>query len=188
MNVKFKYMTISYSKNRAMNLLGCIMAMVLFTSYVPYVERSNDYSIDNDFFFQISGNYNKVIKGEMCFETSFETTNRGVTFSTLRLDLENTKNNKFSLLISKENSVEPISLGTYKIINERTGSLNYFDGAFGYLNILSSDELPFYTENGKIVITKINEKVIEGFIKLSLENFNQKKIIISGNFIANNIN
>tara|TARA_R110002051_G_scaffold301461_2_gene369339 strand:+ start:9655 stop:10200 length:546 start_codon:yes stop_codon:yes gene_type:complete len=181
-------MTINYSKTRVLNLLGCIIAMGLFTSYVPFVERSSDNTIDNNFFLQISGNYNKVIKGEMCFESSYETTNRGVTFSTLRLELEDTKNNKFSLLISKENSLEPISLGTYRITNERTGSMNYFDGAFGYLNVLASDELPFYTENGKIVITKINGKVIEGFIKLSLENFNQKKINISGNFIASNLN
>lgn len=182
-------MRVRYFKTRVLNLLACTVAMVLFTSYVPFMEPlSNEDTMNaSNYYFQIAGNYKKVIKGEMCFESSFETTHRGITFSTLRLDLENATNNTFSLLISKKNSLEPISLGTYKITNEKTGLLNYFDGAFGYLNIVSSDELPFYTENGKVVITKINKETIEGFIKIRLENFDEKKITISGNFIANNL-
>jgi len=183
-------MRIRNYKIRGLNLLGCGIAMLVCTSYVPFLDRSSTEAAINDqsYFFQISGKYNKVIKGEMCFDASFETSHRGITFSRLSLDLVNSKNNKFSLLISKENSLEPISVGTYKITNNKTSSLNYFEGAFGYLNILGTDELPFYTENGRIVITKINKETVEGFIKLSLENFHERKITISGNFIANNLN
>lgn len=182
-------MKVRYILNHILNIFIGIFALVLLTSYMPRVNRSpNSCDSNSNFFFQISGSVNKQLNGKMRFETSEKKTNRGVVFSILRLDLENSLENKFVLFISKANTSDLIEEGVYEITKEMSKSINQIDGVFGYLNIEKSDELPFYAENGKIIIEETNNDVIKGYLNMSLENFSGDMISVSGNFIANSLN
>ena len=80
---------------------------------------------DGDYTMQITGNLNNQLSGEVNFETAIETTSKGISFSTLKLKLDNKEQvlpHSMEFLISKEN----ISVCTIK--KEKT--YNAFFGIF----------------------------------------------------------
>lgn len=169
---------------RVLNIFSCIVIIVLFTSYLSVNENvpyNNDYNT-----FQFTGSVNKEVKAEMQFKSSKEILKNGVIISTLNLELKNIEENLLSLVIS--NLDESISVGSYRISNNKPKTSTNFNEIFGYLNIVKSNDLPFYTEEGKIVITKIDANVVKGYLNLELENFNGESVLITGRFLANKCN
>lgn len=169
-------------KHFSLNILAGFFMMLLFTSYLPENRFENQKALDSKI--KLTGIFNHDLKGEMSFVESDEMTNKGISYTSLTLKLENTTKNKMAILISKESLTEKIQEGAYDIVNDIVNSEKHTNGAFGYYNDVGSNELPFFTENGKIVITNKTNKTVEGYLYLNLRNANNKELTISGKFVA----
>lgn len=156
--------------------------------------KLNNNVIDENFFhgdysLQATGNLNQKLVGVVNFETAIETANNGDTFSVLKLNLGNTEeelNHSMEFLIAKENRTKHISKGTYQVLRDVDGFLNYFDGVFGFANIDTLGELPFFAKSGEIRIESIDQDELVGTLRLLLKNTNGKSIRLKGNFVATN--
>lgn len=154
----------------------------------PYSFNKN--TLVGKYHLQSGSNYNNNFMGDIIFETAIKKTSSGKSFSILKLELKGDKyttDHTMRFLISKENQTNKIRQGTYKVNKDIDGFLNYFDGVFGFANIKSMGELPLFAENGKIIISYVDDEVVEGIIQIDLYNKNKKSIHIEGAFIAKQI-
>lgn len=166
-----------------------MIVLVLFTSgksksaLVGSVLGNGNYSINT------TGDIQRDFEGVIDFETVVVISSKGIKYSTLKLNLKNHENQQvhsMQFLISKENMGEQqITTGAYKVANDIDGFINCFDGVFGFANIRSFGELPFFANSGKIRIEYINQDVLKGTIVVAMNNAKNKKINIQGNFTAN---
>jgi hypothetical protein len=155
----------------------------LCTSYLPE-EGVIDYDLLSKQM-NVSGSFNHELLGDLSFSESTEVNTKGVRYVSLTLKLENESENKVAILISEENTNEPIREGTYSIASDTFTSEHYSNGVFAYYNNIASHELPFFTEKGLVVITNRSNNLVEGYLNLDLRNVQDKKITISGKFRAN---
>lgn len=133
------------------------------------------------------GHMNEILTGVMEFETTSEKVGNGISFSVLKLRLLNKQVNPeytMEFLISKQNKTGQIPSGSYGIAKDDTGLLNYFDGVFGFANINSLGELPFFATNGEITIAHSDSESVLGSMNVTLKNNDGKKFVLSGDFIA----
>ncbi|QXP51280.1 MULTISPECIES: hypothetical protein [unclassified Cellulophaga] len=166
-------------------VVGGLFALVLLTSYLPDATLSSGTFVSNsEYVLKTSGHYTNEVSGEMIFKTTSKKNSLGENFVTLTAEVKNVEDSMFSFLISQKLESDTIEKGVYKITYNNEGSVYREEGALGFFNIVDSNELPYYATNGKIIISKINENNIKGFVHLTLENFRNKKILISGNFNA----
>jgi hypothetical protein len=163
--------------------------ITLFLSGTKLDEKSQKSSTDiYDYSIQISGDLNGSLSGEIDFEDTIETTSKGVHFSTLKLKFNNmdeTFQHSIEFLIAKENMNRLLGVGAYKVINNKYGMLNYFDGVFGYVNIDTIGELPLFAKRGKIKIYSLSKTEILGSLDVVLNNTDGQSVHIKGNFKAN---
>ena len=166
-----------------------ILLLTLFTSAKsagiltdPPLEKGK-YSI------RASGDLQKVLKGTIEFENELITSIKGVEYRTLKLSLKNeekNQNHSIQFLISEESKGKnSIGSGTYRIANHIEGFMHCFDGVFGFANIKSHGELPFFANSGKIIIEYKDQNILKGTIMVTMKNPDNKKINISGSFVAN---
>ncbi|QWX83795.1 hypothetical protein H0I23_15285 [Cellulophaga sp. HaHaR_3_176] len=161
----------------------CVIILVLLTSFAPNIFL--DDTDANKYVFYVSGNITAKINGQMCFDTNMEVDNRGQNRTTLEFTLADTKKHVFVLELIEYEEVEPFGEKIY-IIKNNTEKLNE-DDAFGYLNMINSDELPYYTERGEVRITSFNALECKGHLNLVLKNFKGKQIRLSGDFTAGSL-
>ena len=165
---------------------GGLFALVLLTSYLPDATLNSSAVVSNsEYVLKTSGHYTNEVSGEMTFKTTSKKNSLGENFITLTAEVKDVEDSMFSFLISQKLESDTIDKGVYKITYNNEGSVYREEGALGFFNILNSNELPYYATDGKIIISKINENNIKGFVHLTLENFRNNKILISGNFNAN---
>jgi hypothetical protein len=166
-------------------LIGSLFALLLLTSYLPLtILEANHRLIDADYLLKTSGNHTSDLSGEMVFKTSIKKNSLGENFITLTAELKNIEQSMFSFLITQKLESDTIDKGVYKITYNNESSVYREEGALGFFNIINSNDLPYYATGGKIIISQINKNNIKGFVHLSLENFRNKRILISGNFNA----
>ncbi len=142
---------------------------------------------DGDYTMQITGNLNNQLSGEVNFETAIETTSKGISFSTLKLKLDNKEQvlpHSMEFLISKENMTAILPTGTYKVSEKQEGFLNYFDGVFGFANINALGEVPLFAKNGEIQIDYLDNSTVKGTLNVTMSNTIGNAIQIRGNFVA----
>jgi hypothetical protein len=161
-----------------------LMIILLFTSYVPNTDFET--VIADNQYIKVTGKIENEIINTMSFIEASEQTNKGVAYTTLTLKLDNSKENKIAILISKEQTTAPIQTGVYQIKN--LTSENQTNGVFGYYNRITSNELPFFTEEGKVIITVKTPTTVRGYLELNLRSVHHEKIKIQGNFTAKNLN
>lgn len=140
-----------------------------------------------EYAFQVSGSLNQNLVGAINFETTTKTTVNGVIFSTVQLILDNDYQNvshSMEFIISKENVSGQISNGSYEVSRDFDGFLNYSDGVFGFANIDTLGELPFFTKNGKIEIEYLSDTILVGTLQVRLRNANNELINLKGDFVA----
>tara|TARA_R110002012_G_scaffold263456_2_gene446381 strand:- start:21900 stop:22433 length:534 start_codon:yes stop_codon:yes gene_type:complete len=172
-----------YLKHFGFKIFIGFFVLSFCTSYLPK-ESGLDYDLLSKQI-NISGSFNHEVLGDLSFSESKEVNTKGVHYVSLTLKLENASENKVAILISKENTHEPIHEGAYSISNDTFTSEHYSNGVFAYYNNMASNELPFFTEKGVVVITNRSNKLVEGYLNLDLRNVQDKKITISGKFRAN---
>ncbi|ADV49037.1 hypothetical protein I2486_08720 [Cellulophaga sp. E16_2] len=166
-------------------IIGSVFALLLLTSYLPNNAFETEYDkSDLEYVFKTSGSYTDDVSGEMIFKTTSKKNSLGENFITVTAEIKNVEQSVFSFLISKKVESDTIEAGVYKITYNNEESVYRQEGALGFFNIIDSNDLPYYATDGKIIISKINGNNIKGFVHLTLENFRNKKIKISGNFNA----
>ncbi|WP_158975233.1 hypothetical protein [Cellulophaga sp. L1A9] len=166
-------------------VIGALFAMLLLTSYLPLDSLgANTMKIDSEYVLKASGHYTGDVSGEMIFKTSSKKNSLGENFVTLTAEVKDVEKSMFSFLISQKLESDTIDKGVYKITYNNEESVYRQEGALGFFNIVDSNDLPYYATEGKIIISKINENNIKGFVHLTLENFRNKRILISGSFNA----
>jgi len=165
-----------------------ILIPLLFTSYIsPRKIFEETVKLEGSYDLRTTGKSNLELTGEIDFETTIETSNNGIPFSTLKLNLKNNKKevvHSLGFLISEQNNSSQLKQGTYKVSRKIEGFLNCFDGVFGFANIKVLGELPFFARKGKITILQINDRRLRGNIDITMESPNGKQIHITGNFTA----
>ncbi len=165
-----------------------VLVPVLFMSGAKLEKlTSSKINEEGDYSMQISGSVNDNFCGGIDFDTSIVTTSRGISFSTLRLRLDNTDNiesHSMEFLISKENTADMLPTGTYEVLRNQEGLLNYFDGVFGFANIAALGESPLFAKSGKIKIDYLDDRTVRGNISIQMTNSLGKRVGINGDFIV----
>jgi len=143
--------------------------------------------IEDDYTLRISGNINNNLSGMVNFETAIQTTSKGISFSTLKLKLNDDEGllpHSIEFLISKENTKDVLPVGTYNISRDQEGFLNYFDGVFGFANINALGESPLFAKSGEIQIDYLDDNTVKGTLGIAMGNTEGRYIQIQGHFRA----
>lgn len=134
-----------------------------------------------------TGALEQQLCGVVYFENTLDTNTQGIQCSTLTLKFisnESSDQHSMDLLITKQNQSSPIRKGKYGVSEDIKGFLNDFDGVFGFANVRSLGEVPFFAKKGKVVITQITELGLRGYIDVTLKCAKGTKIFINGSFSA----
>lgn len=145
------------------------------------------YYFEGSYELQATGALEQQLCGVVYFENTLETNNQGIQFSTLTLkfiDNESSDQHSMELLITRQNQSSPIKKGKYGVSENIEGFLNDFDGVFGFANVRSLGEEPFFAKKGIVVITQISELGLSGYIDITLKCVKGTKIFINGSFSA----
>lgn len=165
-----------------------VIVATLFISGTKLDSRSSSTDdFGGDYTVQITGNLNNNLSGVVDFDTSIVTTSKGISFSTLKIKLDNREGDiphSMEFLISQEKTADLIPVGIYKVSRKQEGFLNYFDGVFGFANINVLGELPLFAESGEIQIEYLDNTTVEGKLSILMNNTVGKSVRIKGNFIA----
>jgi len=159
--------------------------------FISGTKGSPDFHVSNYFEgsyeLQATGALEQQLCGIVYFENTLETNTQGIQCSTLTLKFtSNESSDQYSmeLLITKQNQSSPIKKGKYGVSEDIEGFLNDFDGVFGFANVRSLGEEPFFAKKGKVVITQITELGLRGYIDVALKCAKGTKIFINGSFSA----
>ena len=136
---------------------------------------------------QATGAFEQQLFGVVYFENTLETNNQGIQFSTLSLKFISnglSEQHNMEVLITKQIQSNSIKKGKYRVSEDIEGFLNDFDGVFGFANVRSLGEEPFFAKKGKVVITQISELGLRGYIDVTLKCNKGNKIFINGSFNA----
>lgn len=148
-------------------------------------EVSNDFQ--GRYTLDVSGAFQQSLNGTVSFETILGSTNEGKRYSSLALKFKNgdpTQEHEMEFLITKQDRSEKLATGKYKLSQNTEGFLDSFEGVFGYANIDLFSEIPFFTSEGKLVITQIGESNLRGYVDVTLKNNSGEEIVVMGNFNA----
>ena len=122
------------------------------------------------------------LSGDLAFATGMETSAEGEQRTALNLYLEDwdgAQNHSLDLYISD------IEAGPmHKVTEKIDGFLNDFKGVFGFANIDSFGELPYFTKAGEITISRIEGEELRGSLDLVLTNSDGNEIEVRGDFTA----
>lgn len=145
-----------------------------------------NYEVEN-YELEATGALEQPLGGEVYFENTLQTNMEGIPFSTLSLKfVENglSEQHMMEFLITRQNQSSPIKKGKYGVAEDIDGFLNDFDGVFGFANVKSLGENPFFANKGEVVITEITNLRLIGYIDVTLKSANGTKIFIKGGFNA----
>ncbi len=168
-----------------------IVLPLLFTSYISpkTVWAAADPEAGN-YILQVTGSSNLELNGNILYSTAIETTASGRKYTLMELRLDNrqlSEAHSLGFLISRPGSSVELSTGTYKIsMNGTGGYFPNFDGAFGFANIDSAGELPFFAMEGTIKISRRDLNNMEGSLEMTFRNENSENLKIKGKFKAIN--
>ena len=136
---------------------------------------------------QATGVLEQQLCGVVYFKNTLQTNNQGIQYSTLTLKFissESSDQHSMELLITKQDQSSLIKKGKYGVSEDIEGFLNDFDGVFGFANVRSLGEEPFFAKKGKVVIAQISELGLKGYIDVTLKCNKGNKIFINGSFSA----
>ena len=143
--------------------------------------------IEGSYELRATGAIEQQLCGVVYFENTLESNNLGIQCSTLSLKFNSngsSDQHSMELLITKQYQSRPIKKGKYKVSEDIEGFLNDFDGVFGFANVRSLGEEPFFAKKGKVVITKITALGLRGYMDVTLKCKKGNRIFINGSFNA----
>lgn len=167
---------------------------VLFYGILPLLLTSsagkdgilNTKTLEGTYLLQLEEGSNYWIRGTVGFTTTTEAATNGECFSVLKLTLfgdEGMLKHTMEVIVSKENSNQPLSIGDYKV-KKMDSFLNPSDGMFAAFSSDVLGEQLFFTKKGNIRITHFCGDSVKGSLRLILKNQKGKEIRIRGDFDA----
>lgn len=137
--------------------------------------------------FTINGQLSFQLKGLATFENSIEEDKFGNSINKLLLNFTSGDNMKMQnlefIIASKTKKHHGVPVGVHKIKNlDRL--LNKFSGVYGFADLGSISELPFFIKSGDIIITEYYSDHVDGRLEVQLENANGESLNVKGFFNA----
>ena len=149
-------------------------------------EIPDDEITNGSFSVSLSGEENREVKGEAFFVHGI-ITSKGPeeNGSVLTLSLTNAQNEDelITILIGKIGDLDGIGTGTYDVKIEPEDD-EYLVNIGAYY---SSSMTIYLSTNGKVIITKVTNNVVEGSVDAILDNLNGKTMTVKGKFVAEGV-
>ncbi|MEH6679714.1 MAG: hypothetical protein V7724_04160 [Sediminicola sp.] len=165
-----------------------LLPLLLISNSALLGDFKGMHGFDGNSSLMATGDYSNELNGEVSFETSIATSSDNGRFFTLQLDLSSEGSEEgqddFGFLISHKMGSEKLGVGTFQVVPEPEGFINQFNGVFGFANIRSLGEVPFFAENGSITIFYVDKGTAIGAIAVNLRNAEGKHVKVVGNFKA----
>jgi len=137
--------------------------------------------------FKFSGLVNYSCTGMASFQNKVKKDVLGNNIISLELSFKSRCNSDLELIefiISpKSIGANGISAGIYKIKNLEQ-LINRFNGIYGFADLRSLNELPFFVKNGSITVNEIKADRVVGSLKIRFENADEESLYIQGSFNA----
>ena len=173
-------------KIAALGLFGIFCAFLISEARVSSPLLYDEDSMGK-YAFQSTGDLSQYLDGKVNFESLIQIDDSRHSTSILKLKLDSEENglpHTVEFLISQENTNKPVSKGSYLISQDPNGFLNNFDGVFGFANINSLGELPFFAKSGEVRLDFVDDFMVKGMLNVNLRNGNGKSINLEGDFVA----
>jgi hypothetical protein len=168
--------------------IGCWIFLPFL--FIANTDIKQDSSIDSTahggYLLHSKGILNKEIKGDIRFEIDRQKSIKGDDYSTLKLQFWNHRldENFMELQICLKGSTQEIKRGTYEVSQHIEGLSNYFDGVFGFASDDILGERPFFSEKGRVTISKVAEGFLSGSVQVTMGDFHGNSFEVHGNFMA----
>jgi hypothetical protein len=168
---------------------------IFFFGIVPFILLAGGSKGDVDRFKVESGTYSFSFNGELSFrlegvatfENRIEVDKFGDTINKLLLrftSIDDLEMQKLEFIIaSNTKKHHGVSVGVHKIKNLDC-LFNSFNGVYGFADLGSVSELPFFIKSGDINITESYSNHVDGKLQVQLENANGESLNVKGPFIA----
>ncbi len=127
------------------------------------------------------------ITGDVDFEESEIISKNGQLLNVLKINFKDTaieEGMNMEFLISLRSDAQSIEEGKYYVNRYISGFVSEFNGVFGYANLDSHGEEPYFSKNGHLNITNKSDDLVQGTMKVTLEDVAGKKLQLQGSFKA----
>ncbi|SHI54803.1 hypothetical protein SAMN04488513_101606 [Pseudozobellia thermophila] len=132
-----------------------------------------------------------TISGKAVFKKSALLKGQKKKFSRIEINLGPSKNgiqHTMGLVLFKQADGSNNPVGHYNVSQKTLGFSPVGEGVFGFADVGTLGELPFYTEHGTVYVSKEENGLLSGTLNLVMRNFRGKAIKITGSFRARNEN
>ena len=137
--------------------------------------------------FNVDGNLSFHIDGGAIFENSTEEDKHGNKVDKLVLNFTTCGANQIQQLefVIANNKIEQggVQSGIYKI-KKLDHLINSFRGVYGFADLATVSELPYFVKSGDITITENYADNVGGKLEVQLENANGESLNVKGSFSA----
>jgi len=164
-----------------------LLPLVLISNHGEEIPLEKSESLHGAYHIHTLGDSPIDFSGSAVYENAFAKNINGPSWSTLTIKFEdNSVGNQYAmeLFISKKVSSEELSTGTYKVSRDIKGFVGNFNGVFGYANLKKLGELPYFTKQGAIHISRIGNGFLEGSMEMLMNNTEGEEISLYGHFRA----
>ncbi|NNE03580.1 MAG: hypothetical protein HKN52_10475 [Eudoraea sp.] len=127
------------------------------------------------------------IKGNVTFNERELVSKNGHLLNVLTINFDDAgikEGLNMEFLISVRSDDEPISEGNYYVNRYISGFVSEFNGVFGYANLDTQGEEPYFSKTGHLQITKKSDDLIQGKMEVTLEDVQGKRLQLQGSFSA----
>ncbi len=131
--------------------------------------------------------FEELLEGNATFEVKTGATDQGATYSSISLRFDDEgkgQEHMMGFLIKKTDSQEQLAIGEYRLSGHINGFLDNFDGVFGYADAKSLKGGPLFMEKGKLVITRMDEFNIYGYLDVVFMDNSNGELFVKGDFRA----
>ena len=167
---------------RPIGIAFLAITTILSTSFIPLEESAAS-------LWPELGRYELTVEGQevLCLQGNIfynSTQNQLSAWNLVLRDESKEAEHALDFYIADQNNHNGVEQGNYPITENIEGLFKEFRGVFGFAEIDQLGELPYFTEEGRITINKIQKETLTGHLQLTLSNNNGETIRVEGKFIA----
>ncbi|MCE2613782.1 hypothetical protein LVD13_12435 [Flavobacteriaceae bacterium D16] len=174
-------------QNRLKSVLWIILPLILFSFISNRIADSPVSVNDGTYVLTASSGTQKEITGTVAFREREVVSKNGHLLNVLQISFNNANLEQglnMEFLISVRSDNEAITEGKYYVNRYISGFVSEFNGVFGYANLHSQGEEPYFSKTGHLQLSSKSDKVIKGNMDVSLQDVDGKKLQLQGSFSA----
>ena len=159
----------------------CTSYIPTFQSFIKSEPRPGHYEI------VVKGENPIYLKGSVNFHSQPAISREGEPYTKWNIRLRNHQSSEKHFLdfyLVNTLSTDALDTGSYPITENIESFIDEFKGVFGFADIDSFGELPYFSKQGRITILDAGEENLTGSLQLELRNAAGKMIAVEGNFSA----